>query len=188
MKLLFDFFPIILFFIGFKLFGIYPATAIAIVASLLQLIIYRLKYNRFDKFQLIGFLMILVLGGATLIFQNPWFIKWKPTMIYWLTSVVFLVSTFVGQKPVIQKLMEQNLELPRLIWRRLNLAWATFFAIMGVINIYVAYQFSTDVWVNFKLFGGIGLTLFFVLLQALYLAKHVDSDLVDKSKATQEKN
>lgn len=173
MKLLFDFFPILIFFISYKMFGIYTATTIAMAASLLQVIFYRVKHQRYEKMHLISLALIFVLGGATLFFHNPWFIKWKPTGIYWLTSLVFLGSSFFSSKPLIQKMMDGNISLPQKIWYRLNYAWAIFFVLMGAVNLYVAYSYSTDVWVNFKLFGGSGLTLIFVFLQALYLTRHL---------------
>lgn len=173
MKLLFDFFPILIFFLSYKLFGIYHATAIAMIASLIQVLLYRFKHQRYEKMHLISLVLILVLGGATLFFQDPWFIKWKPTGIYWLTSLVFLGSTFIGSKPLIQKMMDGNISLPQKIWYRLNYAWAVFFILMGCANLYVAYFYSTDAWVNFKLFGGTGLTLIFVFLQAIYLTRHL---------------
>ena len=173
MKLLFDFFPIIVFFVVYKLFGIYNATTIAMIAAVLQVVYYRFKHQRYEKVHLISLGLIVVLGSATLIFRNPWFIKWKPTTLYWLSSLVFLGSTFIGEKPLIRKMMEKNIELPVPIWIKLNYAWALFFMIMGCINLYVAYTFDTDIWVNFKLFGGAGLTVLFVFIQALYLNKHV---------------
>jgi intracellular septation protein len=172
MKFLFDFFPILVFFICYKWFGIYVATATAMVLSMAQVIFYRIKYQRYEKMHLISLALIVVLGGATLFFHNPWFIKWKPTAIYWLTAVVFLGSTFIGKKPIIQKVMENNITLPTPIWFRLSHAWTVFFTLMGMLNIYIAYHYDTDTWVNFKLFGGAGCTLLFVLIQALYLAKH----------------
>jgi intracellular septation protein len=175
MKLLFDFFPILLFFIGYKFFEIYTATAIAMIGSLTQVFFYRLKYQHYEKMHLISLAIIMVLGGATLFFHNPWFIKWKPTGIYWLSALIFLGSQFVGsKKPIIQKMMESNVVLSPKIWRRLNVAWVVFFILMGVINLYVAYHYNTDVWVNFKLFGSVGFTLFFVLIQALYLTRHME--------------
>jgi intracellular septation protein len=174
MKLLFDFFPILLFFIAFKFFGIYSATAIAMVASLTQVTIYRLKFQRFENMHLISLAIIIVLGGATLFFHNPWFIKWKPTGIYWLSAMVFLGSSYIGSKPLIQKMMEANVTLSKKIWYRLNNAWALFFVVMGALNLYVAYTYDTNSWVNFKLFGGVGFTILFVLLQAFYLTKHID--------------
>lgn len=172
MKLLFDFFPILLFFISYKFFGIYNATAIAMAASLAQVVIYRLKHQKYEKPHLVGLALILVLGSATLFFHNPWFIKWKPTGIYWLSSLVLLASTFIGKKTIIQKMMDSNVSLPLKIWRRLNYAWAIYFIFMGALNLYVAYYYTTDFWVNFKLFGGVGCMLFFVFIQALYLTKH----------------
>jgi intracellular septation protein len=143
------------------------------VAAVLQVLFYRLKHQRYERMHLISLALIVVLGGATLFFKNPWFIKWKPTGIYWLSSLLFLGSSFIGNKPLIQKMMEANIELPSSIWYRLNMAWCAFFVIMGSINLYVAYSFDTDFWVTFKLFGGIGFTLIFVFLQAIYLTKHL---------------
>lgn len=178
MKLLFDFFPILLFFICYKLFGIYNATAVAMVASAVQVLFHRIKYQRYEKMHLISLAIIVVLGGATLFFHNPWFIKWKPTGIYWLSSLVFISSTYIGKKPLIQKMMDGNIVLPDRIWRRLNLAWGAFFIMMGSLNLYVAYNYSTDIWVNFKLFGGAGFTLLFIFIQAIYLTRHiVDKEL-----------
>lgn len=180
MKLLFDFFPILLFFICYKFFGIYAATAVAMFASLFQVIFHRLKYQHYEKMHLISLSLIMVLGGATLFFHNPWFIKWKPTGIYWLSAIVFFGSSFIGKKPLIQKMMEENVSLPQIIWGRLNTAWAIFFIIMGALNIYVAYNYNTDFWVNFKLFGGAGLTLLFVFFQAIYLTRHVEEKSLQK--------
>ncbi len=174
MKLLFDFFPIVLFFIVFKFYGIYTATAVAMVASLSQVLLYRLKFQRYEKMHLISLAIIMVLGSATLFFHNPWFIKWKPTGIYWLTAVVFFSSGYIGSKPIIQKMMESNVKLSARIWQRLNAAWSLFFVVMGALNLYVAYNYDTNTWVNFKLFGGVGFTLLFVLIQAFYLTKHMD--------------
>lgn len=173
MKLLFDFFPIVLFFIVYKFFGIYTATTVAMIASISQVVLYRLKFQRYEKMHLLSLTIIVVLGSATLFFHNPWFIKWKPTGIYWLSALVFFASSFIGNKPIIQKMMEANVTLTTKIWHRLNAAWSLFFIVMGALNLYVAYYYDTDVWVNFKLFGGVGLTLLFVLIQAFYLTKHM---------------
>jgi intracellular septation protein len=157
----------------YKLFGLYHATAVAMIASVVQVIFYRFKYQRYEKMHLISLVLIVGLGSATLIFQNPWFIKWKPTGIYWFSSLLFLGSSFLGKKPLIQKMMESNIELPSKVWYRLNYAWCVFFVVMGGINLYVAYSYNTDFWVTFKLFGGIGFTLLFVFIQAIYLTKHL---------------
>ena len=172
MKFLFDFFPILLFFICYKFFGIYAATMVAMAASVIQVLAHRLKHNTYEKVHLISMAMILILGGATLFFHNVWFIKWKPTGIYWLSSILFFGSYFFGQKTLIQKMMDKNVNLPQNIWNRLNFAWSGYFLVMGALNLYVAYFFNTDIWVNFKLFGGAGFMLVFVFLQAMYLSKH----------------
>ena len=172
MKLLFDFFPILLFFICYKFFGIYTATGVAMVAALLQVITHRVMYKKYEKLHIFSLILILVLGGATLFFHNDAFIKWKPTGIYWISSLVFLYTTFFSKKTLIQSMMGANIHLPTQIWKRLNLAWMLYFAVMGTLNLYIAYTYSTDIWVNFKLFGGAGCMLFFVILQALYLTRH----------------
>jgi len=180
MKLLFDFFPIVLFFIVYKCADIYTATAVAMVASVTQVAFYRLKFQHYDKMHLISLAIIVILGSATLFFHNPLFIKWKPTGIYWLSALVFFGSSFIGSKPIIQKMMEANVALSDKIWFRLNSAWSVFFIIMGTLNLYVAYYYDTDAWVNFKLFGGVGFTLLFVLIQAFYLTKHMDEKNLEK--------
>lgn len=178
MKLLFDFFPILIFFISYKLFGIYTATTLAMIASLVQVILYRFKHQRYENMHLINLGVIFILGGATLFFHNVWFIKWKPTGIYWLTALLFLTSPLFFKKPLIEKMLASNISLPKKIWYRLNYAWALFFALMGSLNLYVAYTYSTDFWVNFKLFGCTACTLLFIVLQAVYLTRHfVDKEL-----------
>ncbi len=184
MKLLFDFFPVALFFIAFKWQGIYFATGVAIAASLLQVIIHWLIHRHIEKMHVITLVMISVLGGATLIFRDPTFIQWKPTGIYWITALVFLVSQFFSKQTLIQKMMEANISLPTPIWRRLNLAWVVFFSIMGFVNLYVATNYNMDFWVNFKLFGGLGATFLFVILQSMYLAKHVVDEKVESEVST----
>lgn len=173
MKLFLDFLPIILFFIAYKIGGIYYATAIAMIASLLQVVFHRVRYKHFEKTHLISFFVILFSGGATLFFRDPMFIKWKPTSIYWIASFAFIFSAFFGKKPLIQRMLEANVSLPANIWLRLNYAWCLFFAFMGSANLYVAYHYSTDTWVNFKLFGCTGMTLVFILLHGFYLPKHL---------------
>lgn len=173
MKLLFDFFPIIIFFIVYKFFGIFAATAVAMVVSALQLAFVWWKERRVEMTYLVTFVLILLLGGATLFFHNPMFIKWKPTAIYWVLALFFIGSEFVGKEPIIKRLLGKKISLPRLVWYRLNRAWTIFFALIGAVNIFVVYNFSTDAWVNFKLFGVLGLMLVFVVLQSIYLARHV---------------
>lgn len=186
MKLLYDFFPIVLFFLSFKLYGMYTATVVAIVASFAQVIFYRIRHQSFDKMQLISLALMTVLGGATLIFQNPLFFKWKPTAIYWVSALIFVGSTLMSKKPIIQRMLEANIQLPEKIWSRLNHAWGVFFTLLGGFNLFVAYHFDTNTWVNFKLFGATGLTLSFVIIQALYLAKHVTepSPQTERNNAT----
>jgi len=179
MKFLYDLFPVILFFIAFKIpddptDGVMLATGVAIIASVLQVAIHRLRHGRVEKMHLVTLGLLLVLGGATLAFQDERFIKWKPTVVNWLFALVFFGSQYIGGKNLIQRMMEANVSLPDAIWTRLNLSWCAFFLIMGCANLYVAFTFPTATWVNFKLFGMLGLTLLFVLAQGLYLARHAE--------------
>ena len=173
MKLLLDFFPIALFFIVFKAYGIFAATAIAIVATVMQIAWMRYKNGRVDTMQWISLGVIVVFGGATLLTQDETFIKWKPSVLYWLMCTTLWVGYFIFKRNFIQSLMGAQIELPQEVWGRLLHSWATFFMLMGFINIWVAYNFDTDTWVSYKLFGGLGLMLVFVVLQGLFLSRYM---------------
>lgn len=173
MKILLDFLPIILFFIAYKMGDIYLATTMAIFTSLIQNLWTKIKRKRFDKAQLLTLGMLTFLGGATLIFKNELFIKWKPTALYWAFALGFLLSQIFSQKPIIQRIGEQHLQLPTVVWKKLNLSWVLFFTLLGFINLYVVHYFSTDTWVYFKLFGILGLMLVFLILQALFVARYM---------------
>jgi intracellular septation protein len=176
MRLLFDFLPIVVFFAVYKLLGIYTATAAAILISLFQVISYWLKHRSLPSIQLISLILILLFGGSTLLFHNELFIKWKPTALYWLLACAALITQYFGKKPLIQHLLETNITLPRQIWFSLNRNWVIFFTLMGGINLWVAYSFDTNTWVNFKLFGFLGITFLFILIQAIYLGRYIHSD------------
>lgn len=173
MKLLFDFFPILLFFVSFKLFDIYIATAVAIAASFVQLGISWYRTRKVEPMHLITFAIIVVFGGLTLYLQDELFIKWKPTVINWLFGIVFLASQVMGKKTMIERMMGASLVLPNEVWRRLNASWTVFFLLLGAVNLFVIYSFDTATWVNFKLFGMMGLTFVFVILQSIYLSRHI---------------
>lgn len=173
MKLLFDFFPVLMFFLAYKLFGIYAATITAIVASVIQVFLHYTTHKSLEKMHIITLLLLVVFGGATLIFHDPVFIKMKPSVLYWLSGLIFLGSHFIGDKTVIQRMLEKNLSLKQHAWAKLNLSWGIYFVFIGFLNLYVASQFDTATWVNFKLFGVFGLTLVVVLVQSVFMAKHV---------------
>jgi intracellular septation protein len=173
MKFLFDLFPVILFFAVFKIYGIYAATAAAIVATILQICWVKFRHGKVDNMLVASGLIIIVFGGATLLLQDETFIKWKPTVLYWLFAVSLLLADFVFRKNLIRNLMEKQISMPDAIWSRLNLSWALFFAILGGLNLYVAYTFSTDWWVDFKLFGTTALMLAFIIGQTLVLNKYI---------------
>lgn len=176
MKLFFDFLPVVLFFIAYKAFDIYVATAVAIGTSALQTLAYRIRMGRFERMHLVVLGLLVVLGGATLLLRDPLFIKWKPTLVNWAFAVVFLGSEFLRGPNLIQRMLGAQLTLPAPVWRRLNIGWVLFFLLTGAANIYVAYTFDEATWVNFKLFGLLGLTLVFVLLQGVYLSRHLPDD------------
>jgi intracellular septation protein len=176
MKFLFDLFPVILFFIAFKVSGIYVATAVAIVATFAQIGWLLARGRKVDTMLWVSLAIIVVFGGATLLLQDETFIKWKPTVLYWLFGAVLAGATLFFRKNLIRKLMQEQISLPERVWGRLNASWIGFFAVMGVANLYVAFNFSTDTWVNFKLFGGMGLMLAFVVGQSLLLAKYVEEE------------
>jgi intracellular septation protein len=181
MKLLLDFFPIILFFAAFKIAGIYVATGVAIAATIVQIAWLRHSTGKIEPMQWVSLGVIVVFGGATIALQNETFIKWKPTVLYWLMAGTLAAGQLVFRKNLLKSLMGAQLELPDAAWRVTNWSWIAFFALMGALNLWVAFNFDTDTWVNFKLFGGMGLMLLFVLGQAVYLGRYMKAEEIRKS-------
>ena len=173
MKFLFDLFPIILFFLTYKLYDIYIATAVAIAAAFVQTGLYWLKHRRFENMHLVTLAILIVFGGLTLFLRDPIFIKWKPTVVNWLFGITFLGSRYIGKRTLVERMMSHAISVPGPVWTKLNWAWVAFFMGMGLLNLYVAYNFSEDTWVNFKLFGMMGLTLAFVFIQAFFLSRYM---------------
>lgn len=173
MKILVDFFPVVLFFVAYKMSDIYIATLAAIAGAVIQVAYTWIRTRKFETMHLISLVLIVVFGSATWFLRDPTFIKWKPTVLNWMFGLVFLCSQWIGKAPVIQRLMGEQIELPGFVWRRLNLAWSLYFLVIGCVNVYVAYSFEESVWVNFKLFGMLGLTIVFILLQSVYLTRHL---------------
>jgi len=174
MKFLFDILPVVLFFAAFKFYDIYVATAVAIVATFAQIGWVWMRHGKVDNMLWVSLAVIVVFGGATLLLQDETFIKWKPTVLYWLFAAVLTVAGLAFKKNLIRSVMGHQITLPDFVWTRLQASWIGFFAVMGVLNLLVAYNFSTDAWVDFKLFGGIGLMLVFVVIQAMMMARHVE--------------
>lgn len=179
MKLLIDFFPIILFFAAFKLWDIYVATGVAIAATVVQIVWLRLHHGKVEPMQWLSLGVIVLFGGATILAHSETFIKWKPTVLYWLMGGALLAGQLVFRKNLLKSLMGSQMELPDAAWRSMNWSWIVFFAVMGVLNLWVAFNFDTNTWVNFKLFGGLGLMFVFVIAQALYLSRHMKTDAPD---------
>ncbi|WP_321283817.1 septation protein A [uncultured Vibrio sp.] len=177
MKFFIDFFPVLLFFLAYKLVDIYVATAVAIGATFLQIGYTWWKTKKLVPMQLITLAVIVVFGGMTLYLRDEQFIKWKPTVINWLFAVVFFLSQFIGKRTAIERMLGTSIVLPQPVWHRLNGGWTLFFLFLGTANLYVMRYFDSNTWVNFKLFGMLGLTLVFVILQSIYLARYVqDTD------------
>lgn len=205
MKLLFDFLPIALFFGVFKYAGkntewaaafasqylgfivaggivgpteapVLLATVVVVLATALQILYLAVRKQKIDPMLWISFGLVLVLGGATVYFHNADFIKWKPTGLYWAAGAGLILSQLFFKKNGIKALMGAQISLPDAVWTRLNYIWALFFLVMGFVNIYVAYNFSTDIWVNFKLFGLMGMMLVFVIGQGIYLSRYMTED------------
>ena len=181
MKLLLDFFPIILFFAAFKVWGIYVATAVAIVATVGQIGWLRYKTGKVEPMQWVSLGVIVLFGGATIVSHNDTFIKWKPTVLYWLMAGTLAAGQLVFRKNLLKSLMGSQMQLPEPAWRVTNWSWMLFFALMGVLNLWVAFNYDLDTWVNFKLFGGLGLMAAFVVAQALYLGRFMHADEAPKS-------
>jgi intracellular septation protein len=211
MKLLFDFFPIILFFVSFyqakflidntfignlinpdhpeHINATIIATAIAIVASFIQVGYSWIKEHKIQRMHLFSLALITVLGGITIIIGDPAFIQWKPTVLNWVFALAFFLSIFIGEKNLVERMMGSQLDLPDYVWTRLNLSWVAFFIISGTANLYVAFYYNIDdlpetrmeTWVDFKLFGLMGLTIIFVILQAIYLARFIQEEEEDKT-------
>ena len=176
MKILADLFPVILFFIAYQLFDIYIATQVAIAAAAVQVVYNRLRYGKVETMHWVTLGLLVVFGGLTLALRDPTFIKWKPTVVNWLFAAAFLLSQLFMKRSLLRRMMDHAVNMPDTAWLRLNTAWVAFFAAMGVLNLYIAYNFSEAVWVNFKLFGFLGLTLVFMLAQGFYLARFVEPD------------
>jgi intracellular septation protein len=174
MKFLFDFFPILLFFVAYKFGGIYVATAVGIAASFIQIGWLLFRGKKVDTMMWLSLGIIVAFGGATLLFHNETFIKWKPTALYWMFALGLLISAYGFKKNVIRTMMGEQLDLPAGLWIKLNLSWVAFFIVMGVVNLYVAFTYSTDSWVNFKLFGSTAMMFAFILAQGYVLSKYID--------------
>jgi intracellular septation protein len=214
MKLLLDFLPIILFFGTFKFaeghkdwaadfatrhFGsivsggqvsatqapVLLATVVVIVATVAQVLLLKARGRKVDLMLWVSLVLVVVMGGATIWFQSETFIKWKPSALYWIMGLALWLSPLLTGKNLLKVLLGEQLQLPAKVWHRLNFAWIAYFGLMGILNIWVAYTFSLDTWVNFKLFGSIGLTIVFTLAQGLFLARYLEEPAAPQAKEPQ---
>lgn len=174
-KVLFDLFPLILFFIAFRTFDIYTATAVAMAAAVLQIVWLKLRQHAIEGTHWVNLAVIIVFGSATLFFQNDAFIKWKPTVLYWLFALALIGSHLFLGRNLMRKLMGTQLVLPENAWTKLNYAWASFFLFSGIVNLFVAFSgyFTEAQWVSFKVFGSLVLLILFVIAQSVWLGKYL---------------
>ena len=188
MKALFDFLPLILFFAANKFYGIYIATAVLIIVTFLQVGWFYLQNKRLEKMHIIMLVAVTIFGGLTIGLRDPIFLKWKVSIVNWLFAAIIIGSTLI-KKSVIKALMGKQISMPAKIWARLSLAWALFFIIVGLINVYIAFYYRLDLpeevrletWVDFKVFGVLGLTLIFVVIQTFFIAKYIDPESLEKN-------
>jgi intracellular septation protein len=177
LNFLYDFVPVLLFFVAFKWYGIYVATVVGIAATAIQVLFTRIIKGYFDKKQVITFAVFVLFGSMTLYFHNPIFVKWKPTVIFWTFAILLLGNRFVAKKTILERLFDNvhaqtPMVVPEGVWSRLTYAWTIFFFTLGTANIYIAYTYSTESWVNFKFYGILGALLIFSIAQAVYLARY----------------
>ena len=170
MQILVDYIPIVVFFVAYFVKDLYFATAVLMAVMPVMLVVQWLLTRKVNRIYLGSTVLVLVLGGATLMLRNPQFIYWKPTALNWIIALVFLASQWIGEKPIVQRMLESAAELEARQWQTLNTVWVAFFLFAGTLNIWIAYNFSEPFWVNFKLFGMLGLTIVFIVLQSLWLS------------------
>jgi len=194
-NLIYEFLPIALFFGVYKYTGdIYDATLTLIIVSVLQVTYEYLRFKKVQKSRLIGTALILILGGATVLFHDDLFIKWKVTIINWLFALILFASYFIGKKTIIERMMGSVIELPKIVWFKLNAYWIVFFFISGLLNIYFAFFYGldltleerTDVWVNFKFYGLMGLTIVFMIAQVFIIQKYLPKEEIIENQSSKE--
>ena len=188
MKFLFDIFPLILFFAAYKMYDLFVATAVAIAASAIQVAYFWIKNRRFETMHVVTLVALVVFGGMTIVLKDPVFIKWKTTIVNWIFAAVILYSQFATKRTVLEMLLGSKVKLPSEGWRSMNLSWGLFFTFVGALNIYVAFYYGLDlpearreeIWVNFKVFGVIGLTLIFIVIQVFNMARYAKLQEAEK--------
>ena len=178
MKQLFDFIPLIVFFTAYKMYDIYVGTAVLIVVTVVQYGLTLLISKRLEKAQWVTVIAVLLFGGVTLALRDETFLKWKAPIVNWLFASVFLASQFIGDKSLVERVMGGSIDLPQKIWARLNISWVLFFLVTGSANYYVAFNHH-EYWVDFKVFGSLGITFIFMIFQTIYLFRHIKPEPQD---------
>lgn len=203
MKMLYDMFPLAVFLIAMIMWDLKVATAAIIVATVIQNVLFYLKNKRFERMHLITMFAVIILGGVTLLLDDVRFIKWKPTVVNWAFGVIMIGTQWFTSKTAIERVMGSQIRMPAFAWRRLNLSWAIFFIVLGIVNLYVAFEFATpedpiskamgvvadqetrdQYWGYFKVFGILGLTLVFAVLSMVGVSRHIEMDDTDDENGT----
>ncbi len=193
MKFLFDFFPILLFFITFKshedqIEGMVTATGVLIMATLFQVSFNWLKHRKIEKMHIITLVLVIIFGGATIYFKEPSYLIWKVTIANWLFAIVFFASHFIGHKPIIKRMMDHMIQLPESVWTKLSLSWISFFTALGILNLFIGFNYDFDTWVDFKFYGLMGLTLAFTILQSIFISKYIQPEPEADSEPNSERS
>lgn len=184
MKFLFDFFPLIAFYAAYQIsksYGysdnaIFIATGVIIIATIIQVIYNWFKHRKIVKMHIITAVLVTLFGGLTLILHDPVFIKWKVSIVNWLFGAVFLLSQFIGEKNITERMMASAVSAPAKVWARLNISWAVFFIAVGFLNVYIFKNYSEEIWVDFKVYGLLGLTFVFIIFQGFYLSRYMSDE------------
>ena len=182
-KILYDYLPVVIFYITFKKYGIYMACKVIIATCFLQMVYDRIKNKKWSKMLVTFFFLALIFAGSTILLHDPEYIKWKLSIAYWSLGVICCGSLFIGKGSILKSFLKGKVEMPSKNWVYLTLAWSLFFIALGFVNLYIIKHYDTNFWVNFKLFGTLGSTLAFLLIQAPFLAKYViEDDKKDQDK------
>ena len=182
MKFLFDFFPLLAFYTAYKLYDIFIATGVIIVATVIQVGYTWIRYKKVQNMHLVTLVLVVVFGGATILLHDAEFIKWKVSIVNWLFGVAFLGSQYIGNKNLVQRMLDTAISVPDTVWTRLNLSWSLFFLSMGFLNLYVFKNFDESTWVDFKVYGLLGLTAVFIIAQGFYLSRHASDDSMEEKE------
>lgn len=183
LKIIIDLFPVAAFFVAFKINGdMFMATSVVIASTVIQIVLMKLLKITIKPMHWISFVLIVVLGGIALAFREPLFLKWKFSVLEWSMAAAILIGQFVFNKNMLKLLMGKELSLPDEVWKKLGVLWAVFFIFLGALNIYIAYHYDDVVWVNFKTYGALGLSILFMIAQGIWLSRYMKISTISRDE------